>query len=188
LVTRVQTTLRGSGDDIGWLGRQPGLPLVEDGTDGFLKILDSIGHGIHVLPNNLTYLLVPGLFSNHGPLYFMETKKYFSKLGLPCHIAKIHSEAAVEKNAKEIKDHIEELYWGTGNKVVLLGHSKGGVDAAAACSMFWPELKDKVVGLVLVQSPYGGSPIASDILREGQIADVETRLIMEVLICKIIKV
>jgi alpha-beta hydrolase superfamily lysophospholipase len=118
----------------------------------------------------------------------METKKYFSKLGLPCHITKIHSEAAVEKNAKEIKDHIEELYWGAGNKVVLLGHSKGGVDAAAACSMFWPELKDKVVGLVLVQSPYGGSPIASDILREGQIADVETRLIMEVLICKIIKV
>jgi hypothetical protein len=54
--------------------------------------------------------------------------------------------------------------------------------------MFWLELKDKVVGLVLVQSPYGGSPIASDILHEGQIADVETRLIMEVLICKIIKV
>jgi hypothetical protein len=77
----------------------------------------------------------------------------------------------VEKNAKEIKDHIEELYWGTGNKVVLLGHSKGGVDAATACSMFWFELKDKVVGLVLVQSPYGGSPIASDILHEGQIAD-----------------
>jgi ribosome biogenesis protein UTP30 len=97
-------------------------------------------------------------------------------------------QAAVEKNAKEIKDHIEELYWGTGNKVVLLGHSKGGVDAAAACSMFWLELKGKVVGLVLVQSPYGGSPIASDILHEGQIADVETRLIMEVLICKIIKV
>jgi hypothetical protein len=56
---------------------------------------------------------------------------------------------------------------GMGNKVVLLGHSKGGVDVAAACSIFWPVLKDKVVGLVLVQSPYGGSPIASDILHEG---------------------
>ncbi len=69
-----------------------------------------------------------------------------------------------------------------------MGHSQGGVDAAAAYSMFWLELKDKVVGLVLVQSPYGGSPIASDILHEGQIADVETWLIMEVLICQIIKV
>jgi hypothetical protein len=72
--------------------------------------------------------------------------------------------------------------------VVLLGHSKRGVDAAAGCLMFWLELKDKVVGLVLVQSPYGGNPIASDILHEGQIADVEARLIMEVLICKIVKV
>jgi hypothetical protein len=52
--------------------------------------------------------------------------------------------------------------------------------------MLWPKLKDKVVGLVLVQSPYGGNPIAPDILCEGQIADVETCL-MEVLICKIIK-
>lgn len=33
-----------------------------------------------------------GLFSNHGPLYFFDTKKHFAKLGLPCHIAKIHSE------------------------------------------------------------------------------------------------
>jgi len=70
----------------------------------------------------------------------------------------------------------------------LLGHSKGGVDAAAACSMFWPQLKDKVMGVILVQSPYGGSPIASDILREGQIADAETRRIMEILICRILKV
>ncbi|CAK9204741.1 unnamed protein product, partial [Sphagnum jensenii] len=84
----------------------------------------------------------------------METKKHFSKLVLPCHIAKIHSE--------------------------------GGVDAAAVYSMFWPKLKDKVVGLVLVQSPYGGNPIAPDILCKGQIADVEICL-MEVLICKIIK-
>lgn len=97
-------------------------------------------------------------------------------------------QSAVEKNARELKDHIVELYWGTGKRVVLLGHSKGGVDAAAACSMFWPDLKDKVVGIVLVQSPYGGSPIASDILREGQIADFETRRVMEILICKIIKV
>ena len=50
-------------------------------------------------------------------------------------------------------------------------------------------LKDEVVaGLALVQSPYGGTPIASDMLREGQIADKETRRIMKLLICKLIKV
>jgi hypothetical protein len=51
--------------------------------------------------------------------------------------------------------------------------------------MFWPKLKDKVVGLVLVQSPYGGNPIAPDILCKGQIADVETCLMMEVLTIKV---
>nr|CAB3467228.1 unnamed protein product [Digitaria exilis] len=90
---------------------------------------------------------------NHGPLYFVKTKAYFSKMGLACHIAKIHSE--------------------------------GGVDSAAALSLYWPQLKDKVAGLVLAQSPYGGSPVASDILREGQLGDyVRLRKIMEILVSK----
>ncbi|PQM33645.1 hypothetical protein Pyn_30861 [Prunus yedoensis var. nudiflora] len=70
---------------------------------------------------------------------------------------------------------------------MLLGHSKGGVDAAAALSIYRCYLKDKVAGLALVQSPYGGTPLASDILRKGQIADKETGRIMELLICKLIK-
>lgn len=97
-------------------------------------------------------------------------------------------QAAVETNASVLKDYIEELYWGSGKQVAVLGHSKGGVDAAAAVAMNWPTLRDKVVGLVLVQSPYGGSPVASDILREGQIADVQTRYLLELLIQKMVKV
>ncbi|XP_057421992.1 uncharacterized protein LOC130715859 isoform X2 [Lotus japonicus] len=144
-------------------------------------------NGKHSLPDSFVYLLVPGLFSNHGPLYFVDTKKFFSKMGLACHIAKVHSEASVEHNASELKLYIEEIYWGSGKPVMLLGHSKGGIDAAAALSLYWSDLKDKVAGLALVQSPYGGTPIASDILREGQIGDKETRRILELLICKIIK-
>ena len=94
----------------------------------------------------------------------------------------------MEHNAWELKQYIEELYWGAGKPVMLLGHSKGGVDAVAALSIYWSDLRDKVVGLALVQSPYGSTPIASDTLREGQIADRETSRIMELLICKLIKV
>eukprot|EP01018_Ginkgo_biloba_P007752 Gb_05020 [translate_table: standard] len=187
LVSRMCTTLRGSADDIGWLQHTLGMAPVEDGTKRFMELLEMTRNGVHMLPDTVIYLLIPGLFSNHGPLYFIDTKKFFSKLGLTCHIAKIHSEASVETNARELKQCIEELYWGSGKRVMLLGHSKGGVDAAAALAMHWPELKDKVAGLALVQSPYGGSPIASDILREGQIADTETRRIIEILICKVIK-
>ncbi|XP_015898388.2 uncharacterized protein LOC107431882 isoform X2 [Ziziphus jujuba] len=187
ITSRLQKTLRGSSDDIGWLQHTPGMPPVEDGTARFLELLAEIRKGKHTLPNSFVYLLIPGLFSNHGPLYFVGTKRFFSKMGLACHIAKIHSEASVEHNAWEIKQYIEELYWGSGKPVMLLGHSKGGVDAAAALSMYWTDLKEKVAGLALVQSPYGGTPLASDILRKGQIADKETRRIMELLICKLIK-
>lgn len=98
------------------------------------------------------------------------------------------NKASVEYNSLVLKQYIEELYWGSGKRVMLLGHSKGGVDAAAALSLYWPDLKDKVAGLALVQSPYGGTPIASDVMREGQLADKETRRIMKLIVCKIIKV
>ncbi|WJX48278.1 hypothetical protein P8452_34867 [Trifolium repens] len=185
--SRVLKTLRGSSDDIGWLQHAPGMPIVHDGTSRFLELLSDIRNGKHSLPSSFVYLLIPGLFSNHGPLYFVATKRFFSKMGLACHIAKVHSEASVEHNAMELKQYIEEIYWGSGKPVMLLGHSKGGIDAAAALSLYWSDLKDKVAGLALVQSPYGGTPIASDILREGQIGDKETRRILEIIICKVIK-
>ncbi|KAF5726008.1 hypothetical protein HS088_TW23G00745 [Tripterygium wilfordii] len=185
--SRVQRTLHGSSYDIGWLQSAPGMAPVEDGTARFLELLEGIRNGEHRLPDSFVYLLIPGFFSNHGPLYFVRTKRFFSKMGLACHIAKIHSEASVEHNAWELKQYVEELYWGSGKRVILLGHSKGGVDAAAALSIYWCDLKDKVAGLAFVQSPYGGTPVASDILREGQIADKETRRITEFLICKLIK-
>ncbi|KAL8040555.1 hypothetical protein ABFS82_10G103800 [Erythranthe guttata] len=186
--SRVLKTLHGSSGDIGWLQCDPRMPPVKDGSSRFRELLQSIRNGLHKLPDSFVYLLIPGLFSNHGPLYFVSTKRFFSKMGLACHIAKIHSEASVEQNAWELKEYIEELYWGSGKRrVMLLGHSKGGVDAAAALSIYLNELRDKVAGLALVQSPYGGTPIASDILRQGQLADVETRRIMEFIICKLIK-
>ncbi|KAH0672524.1 hypothetical protein KY290_026616 [Solanum tuberosum] len=187
VISRVRTTLRGSSDDIGWLQQATEMAPVVDGSARFRELLQDIRNGQHTLPDSFVYLLIPGFFSNHGPLYFVSTKKFFSKMGLTCHIAKIHSEASVEQNAWELKQCIEELHWGSGKHVMLLGHSKGGVDAAAALSKYWHDLKDKVAGLAFVQSPYGGIPVASDILRDGQIADKETRRIMEFLLCKLIK-
>ncbi|PQQ08788.1 uncharacterized protein Pyn_15427 [Prunus yedoensis var. nudiflora] len=94
---RVQKTLQGSYDDIGWLPR-------------FLELFAGIRNGEHTLPSSFVHLLIPGLYSNHGPVYFVGTKKFFSKMGLACHIAKIHGEASVEHNAWELKQDIEELY------------------------------------------------------------------------------
>ncbi|KAL3535703.1 hypothetical protein ACH5RR_004164 [Cinchona calisaya] len=186
-ISRVRRTLHGSSDDIGWLQNETEMAPVVDGSARFLELLLAVRNGEHTLPDSFVYLLIPGLFSNHGPLYFVSVKRAFSKMGLACHIAKIHSEASVEHNAWELKQYIEELYWGSGKRLMLLGHSKGGVDAAAALSIYQDDLEDKVAGLAFVQSPYGGTPVAADVLREGQIADKETRRTMEFIICKLIK-
>ena len=50
----------------------------------------------------------------------------------------------------------------------VAGDAQGSL---AALSMYQSDLKDKIVGLVLAKSPYGGGPFASDILREGQLGD-----------------
>ncbi|TQD97814.1 hypothetical protein C1H46_016594 [Malus baccata] len=76
-----------------------------------------------------------------------------------------------------------------GQSGIPIFQGKGGIDAAAALSLYWPDLKDKVAGLALAQSPYGGSSsIATDILREGQLGDyVKLRKLMQIVICQVIK-
>ncbi|WVZ98612.1 LOW QUALITY PROTEIN: hypothetical protein U9M48_044026, partial [Paspalum notatum var. saurae] len=93
ILHRFWTTLHGSCEDIGWLQRTRTSLCSVDGTGRFKEILHEI--------------------SNHSPLYFTNTKRFFSKMGLTCHISKIHSEASVDKNAWELKQYIEELYWGS---------------------------------------------------------------------------
>jgi hypothetical protein len=49
-------------------------------------------------------------------------------------------------------------------RIVLIGHSKGGLDALAAVAKYKGELAPIVRGIVCLQSPIGGSPVASDLV------------------------
>lgn len=73
-------------------------------------------------------------------------------------------------------------------QVVILGHSKGGIDACAALALFPERLTGKVRGIALVQSPYAGNPVCSDILREGQVADFGSRAVLQALMHHALKV
>jgi hypothetical protein len=59
----------------------------------------------HCLQIVSSVLLYAGLFSNHSPLYFTNTKRFFSKMGLACHIAKIHSEVIELKVRMQVFPH-----------------------------------------------------------------------------------
>lgn len=100
----------------------------------------------------------------------------------------LKKQASVEENAGEVASFIEELYSGLKKKVIICGHSKGGMDGAAAIAMHWDSLKDKVGGIVLMQSPYGGSPVASDLLRVGQLGDSVSRTVLGLLMDKLLQV
>lgn len=49
LVERARRTARGSADDIGWLQRDPDMPPVENGTERFMEILDSVRYYFDLL-------------------------------------------------------------------------------------------------------------------------------------------
>lgn len=68
-------------------------------------------------------ILLAGLFSNHGPLYFYDTKKHFTKLGLPCHIAKIHSEVITYQCPLKLNPSIEILLSSYINTEITLNQS-----------------------------------------------------------------
>lgn len=161
---------QGSSGEIGWAMDNVGDP-VQDETELFYSIFEGLKNQ-HTCNEQMlahSYLLVPGLFCNSYPTYFREILEYFKDtLGVQCEFAHINTEGAVKTNATDIKDIIVAQYEQFGKTVVLLGHSKGGTDAAAACAMYWTELKDKVRGLIMLQSPYGGTPLAADLLSGGQ--------------------
>ena len=80
-----------------------------------------------------------------------------------------HPLLPLQVNAARLRHEILELAQGSSTRpgegehqVILLGHSKGAVDAAAALSLF-PELHSAVGALVSLQGPHGGSAIAHDL-------------------------
>jgi len=150
-----------SGQNAGWLKRTP--PPVTDATTRFKSLLGAAQSGKPQLPaeaKDHVYLLVGGLFTNQYHGYMDGNYKALKKAGLDARRVGINTERGVEANARAVRDAVLEASKG-GKKVVLVGQSKGGVDATAALSLY-PELKGRVRTVVAMQAPYGGTPIASD--------------------------
>ena len=69
-----------------------------------------------------------------------------------CHYTTaVDGEAAVAANAAALANEIEGYARETGREVVLVGHSKGGLDAAAALAMHERRLATIVRGLITVR-------------------------------------
>jgi hypothetical protein len=123
--------------------------------------LDAVPLPANLVWSELGFLLVPGLLTKWYPLYMKQLRVDMKRLGLHVAFSRVDTDQPVRLNAARVRHEILEMSQG-GRKVILLGHSKGAVDCAAALSLF-PELCDIVAGFVSVQGPHGGSAIAHDL-------------------------
>ena len=156
---------KGCADKIGWI--QHVKPPTTDKTAEFEALDQSVKAGEDVLPKdakNYVYLAVGGLFSGAAPkaTYFQQNLDALKAAGLDVGRVPVDTDMGVEYNAAIVRKAVLDAAK-SGKKVVLIGHSMGGLDSAAALSLY-PELKDKVRALVTIQSPYGGSPMANDLV------------------------
>jgi len=147
---------------IGWLSKNP--PPTTDVTAKFQSLHASTRAGESPLPSNakdFVYLMVPGLFTEHYPGYLGDNLSRLAERGLDARKVDMDTDASVAVNAKAVRKAILDASK-SGKQVVLIGHSKGGVDMSAALSLY-PELKQHVRAAIAMQAPIGGTPIATDI-------------------------
>ena len=130
-----------------------------------------------VMRDGPAYLLVPGLYGRYYPCYMWGVRDHFQSRGAVVKISSaVDGEGTVLDNAAALRREILAYHRDTGGKrVVLVGHSKGAADAAAALALYESELSGVVRGLVASQCPYGGSPIASDLLAFPALEELTAR-------------
>ena len=152
-----------SAGSIGWL-KKAGQGAARDVTDRFKQLNAAATTGQNTLPpdaKSYVYLNVGGLYTDHYPGYFDDNIGREKALGLDARRVPVVTDHSVAQNAAVIRQSILDASK-DGKQVVLIGHSKGGVDVTAALSLY-PELKSHVRAVVAMQTPYAGSPIATDV-------------------------
>ena len=134
---------------------------IRDVTAGFADRYRSAAAGHTVLPpeaRELVYLIVPGAMGHQVPRYMAQTQRHLEALGLEVHRSRISTTAGVAANAATLRDEVLKLSRGK-RSVVLISHSKGGVDALAADAIYH-EIRPHLRARVLMQPPWGGTPLA----------------------------
>lgn len=151
----------GSAGKAGWALRE-GAPVI-DKTDRLIDFLAQAKGGDRSLPEDASqyrYVVVGGLLGEHLPGYLEGGMDRLAELGLVADRLYVPSEAPVLPCAQMIRDTV--LSDEDDRPIVFIGQSAGGIHITAALSLY-PELAARTRGVGIYQSPYGGSPIASDI-------------------------
>ncbi|MFY2559181.1 lipase [Corallococcus terminator] len=156
----------GCGGMAGWLQRGAAgtTPATEDLTWRFHHLLRSVREGEAVLPAEAwrhQYVLVRGMLGDELPGYLLDNVQRLERRGLDVLEASVDTEGLLLDNVAVLREALLDAEH-FGRSVVLVGHSKGGVECTALLALY-PELRRVVRAVVTLQAPYGGSSIAHDL-------------------------
>ncbi len=154
----------GCGGLAGWLQRAAGATPAEDLTPRFKSLLARVREGEPVLPDaakRYQYVLVRGMLGDELPGYLLDNVQRLERRGLDVLEAPVDTEGLVPDNVALLREALLDAEH-FGRQVVLVGHSKGGVECTATLALH-PELRRVVRAVVTLQAPYGGSSIAHDL-------------------------
>lgn len=98
------------------------------------------------------FLLIPGL--GHNNPYFDEVLASLQTVDPQAEVVDVAPFGSIAENAATVAAAIKRR----GDKVILIGHSKGGLDLLQALQSD-PSLSKRVEMIALLQTPYWGSPL-----------------------------
>ncbi len=147
----------------GWFKAE--TPPPTDITARFREVHQRVREGEPVLPDEARrhqYLLVKGMMGDEVPGYLEDNQARLEKRGLETREVAVDTEGRLTNNVKVVREALlDAIHF--GRTVVLVGHSKGGVEALSTLALY-PELRRHVRAVVTLQSPFGGSVIANDLV------------------------
>ena len=131
-------------------------------------------------------ILVPGFLSDvdasqlpipgaalKPPQHFEEQMDWLKASGADYERLRMTSESSVRENSAIVSAAIRA----SSRPVILIGHSKGGLDALEAL-LSDRSLREKVRGFVTLQSPFFGSPVADYVTSNNDLYDLASGVLL----------
>jgi len=128
------------------------------------------------------YMFVGGLFTDHYPGYYAKNLEHVrTQLGLEAEVIDINTEFRVVDNAEIIRNAVlDRALRVPGKRQILIGHSKGGVDIAAALALHDSDMTPHVAGVITMQAPFWGTYIADWVSSQRELSGMVKTLVEKV--------
>lgn len=163
--------LHGEDRNSGWLMRGSDAALV-DVSERMRRLQLVAGAGREVLPkgaDRFAYVLVGGMSAGLSDGYLDSNLASLNERGLTAFRAGIDPAATASANAEAVKEAIVAAAQ-LREQVVVIAHSKGAVDVAAALAKD-AALRHEVRAVVAASAPIGGSALVDALIAQPSLAD-----------------